>query len=495
MAKLNGVSEVDGVTQYQYFAGGEWRSAQGNKVFDVYRPHDRALHARAAAGGKADAQIAIAAAAKAFPAWAQTTPAERAKLFFAAARIVERRRAEVCELLAHEGGCTVPYAAFQQELVLAALERAAGWLYEPKGEVLASNAPGTHSIALRRPLGVVACFTPWNGASCLSWMAALSPLAAGNTIVIKPSELAPIAAGLILAQIVEEAGFPPGVVNVVTHAPGGAQEIADAFFESPEVRVVSLTGGVATARVIAKRAGETLKRSTMELGGYNPMIVLDDVDVDYAVRTAAFGAFFHQGQICLNTRRVIVQRRIAGELLEKFVAHTKTLASGDPLDPRTVIGPLITPAAVKQVDDRVKEAVAKGARLHTGGVFAGQVYQPTILSDVPLDATAAREETFGPVVIVEVVDTPDEAIVAANRTLYGLTASILAGDTYRAFEMAPKILTGMVNVNSPTVNAELHAPLGGVRDSGWGRTGPDSLKEFQDVIWINSHRGQRQYPF
>jgi acyl-CoA reductase-like NAD-dependent aldehyde dehydrogenase len=179
-----------------------------------------------------------------------------------------------------------------------------------------------------------------------------------------------------------------------------------ASFESPDVRVVSLIGGVPTARVIAKRAGETLKRSTMELGGYNPMIVLDDVDVEYAVRTATFGAFFHQGQICLNTRRIIVQRKIAGELLEKFVAHTKTLPSGDPLDPRTVIGPLITPAAVKLVDERVKEAVAKGARLHTGGVFTGQVYQPTILSNVPLDATVANEETFGPVVTIELSIRP-----------------------------------------------------------------------------------------
>jgi acyl-CoA reductase-like NAD-dependent aldehyde dehydrogenase len=225
------------------------------------------------------------------------------------------------------------------------------------------------------------------------------------------------------------------------------------------------------------------------------MIILDDVEVDYAVRTATFGSFFHQGQICINTRRIIVQRKIANEFLEKFVARTKTLPSGDPLDPKTVIGPLVTPAAVKLVDDRVKEAVAKGAKVHAGGVFEGQIYQPTILTDVPLDAAVANEETFGPVVIVEVVDTPEEAVEAANRTLYGLTSSILAGDTYKAFELAPKVLAGIVNINSPTVNDEIHAPMGGVRDSGWGRTGPDSLKEFQDVIWINSHSGQRQYPF
>jgi acyl-CoA reductase-like NAD-dependent aldehyde dehydrogenase len=494
MSDVRGVIEVEGIKEYQYFAGGEWRAAEDGKLFDVYRPYDRSLYARVAAGGRPEAKLAVDAAAKAFPAWSQTTPAERARLFFKAVEIVKRRRAEIAEILAIETGSTISFATFQQDLVAGTIEQAAGWMYLPKGEVLETNSPGTHSIGVRRPLGVVASFTPWNGANVLSWRAVLSPVAAGNTVVVKPSELAPISAGLILAQIAEEAGFPEGVINVVTHAPGAAGDIADVFFESPDVRVINLIGGVKTAKMLAKRAGETLKRTTMELGGYNPMIILDDVDVDYAVRTATFGSFFHQGQICLNTRRIIVQRKIAEEFLEKFTARTKTLPSGDPRDHKTIIGPLITPAAVKLCNDRVKEALANGATLHTGGVFEGQIYQPTILSNVPLDTAVANEETFGPVVVAEVVDTPEQAVEAANRTMYGLTSSILAGDTYRAFELAPKILAGIVNVNSPTVNDEIHAPMGGVRDSGWGRTGPDSLKEFQDVIWINAHSGQRQYP-
>src|SRR5580693_7305132 len=480
--------------EFRYFVDGEWRTAENNKLFDVNRPYDRALYARVAACGKAEAALAVDAAAKAFPAWSQSTPAGRARLFFKAAEIVKRRRAEIADVLARETGSTISFATFQQDLVASTIEQAAGWMYLPKGEVLQSNIPGLHSIGVRRPLGVVASFTPWNGANVLSWRAVLSPIAAGNTVVVKPSELAPISAGIILAQIAEEAGFPKGVINVVTHAPGAAGEIADVFFERPEVRVINLIGGVKTAKMLAKRAGETLKRTTMELGGFNPMIILDDVDVDYAVRTATFGSFFHQGQICLNTRRIIVQRKIAGEFLEKFVARTKTLPSGDPQDPRTVIGPLITPAAVKAVDDRVKEAVAKGATLRTGGTFKVQVYEPTILSNVPRDVLVANEETFGPVVVVETVDAPEQAVEAANRTMYGLTSSILAGNTYKAFELAPRILAGIVNVNSPTVNDEIHAPMGGVRDSGWGRTGPDSLKEFQDLIWINAHSGQRQYP-
>jgi acyl-CoA reductase-like NAD-dependent aldehyde dehydrogenase len=216
---------------------------------------------------------------------------------------------------------------------------------------------------------------------------------------------------------------------------------------------------VKTARMLAERAGKLLKRTVMELGGFNPMIILDDVDMDYAVRTATFGSFFHQGQICLNTRRIIVQRKIYADFLAKFVARTNTLPAGDPLNPKTIIGPIITPDAVKMIDERVKQAIAKGAKAHTGARHDGQIYYPTILTDVPLDAAIANEETFGPVVVVEVVDTPDEAIIAANRTLYGLTSSILAGNTYRAFEMAPKVLAGIVNVNSPTVNDEIHAPM------------------------------------
>jgi acyl-CoA reductase-like NAD-dependent aldehyde dehydrogenase len=225
------------------------------------------------------------------------------------------------------------------------------------------------------------------------------------------------------------------------------------------------------------------------------MIILDDVDVDYAAHMATFGSFFHQGQICLNTRKIIVQRGIYEEFLTKYVERTKTLPSGDPLDPRTVIGPLVHQGAVDMMDERVREAVSLGATLHTGGTHEGLVYEPTILTDVPFEATAAHDETFGPLVVVEAVDTAEEAVAVANRVQYGLTSAILAGDTYRAFELAPNILHGIVNVNSPTVNDEIHAPMGGVRDSGWGRTGPDSLADFTDVIWINTTSSKREFPF
>jgi acyl-CoA reductase-like NAD-dependent aldehyde dehydrogenase len=487
-------TEID-VKEYSYFAGNQWRKAADNRIFEVYEPYSGKLFARVASASRADARAAVDAAAKAFTAWADSTPAERARLFLKASEIVRRRRTEIAEILARETGSTISFSTFQMDLVAATLQQVAGWVYLPKGEVLETNQPGTHSISLRRPLGVCASFTPWNGANILSWRAVISPVAAGNTVVVKPSEFAPVSAGIMLAEVAEEAGFPAGVINVVTHAPGAAGPIADEFFDRPEVRIINLIGGVKTARMLSERAGRTLKRTVMELGGFNPLIILDDVDVDYAVRTATFGSFFHQGQICLNTRRIIIQRKIYEEFITKFVARTRGLTAGDPLDHKTIIGPIITRDALKMIDDRVKEAVARGARAHTGAKADGQIYYPTILTNVPLDAAIATEETFGPVVIVEEVNTVEDAVTAANRTMYGLTSSILSGDTYKAFEMAPKILAGIVNVNSPTVNDEIHAPMGGVRDSGWGRTGPRSLDEFSDVIWINSHSGQRQYPF
>src|SRR6202521_4779918 len=383
------------VKEYSYFAGNQWRKAADNQVFEVHEPYTGKLFARVAAGTRADGRIAVDAAAKAFAGWAETTPAEKARLCMKSAEIVKRRRSEIAEVLARETGSTISFATFQQDLVAATLQQVAGWVYLPKGEVLETNAPGSHSIGVRRPLGVVASFTPWNGANVLSWRAVISPVAAGNTVVVKPSEFAPISAGLMLAEVAEEAGFPKGVINVVSHAAGAAGEIADVFFESPDVRVINLIGGVKTARMLAERAGRTLKRTVLELGGYNPMIILDDVDVDDAVRAATFGSFFHQGQICMNTRKIIIQRKIYQPFLEKFIARTNSLPFGDPEDHKTIIGPLINEAAVQMVEQRIKDAVSKGAKIVAGGTHDGSIFHPTILTDVPYDAIVSNEETFG----------------------------------------------------------------------------------------------------
>jgi acyl-CoA reductase-like NAD-dependent aldehyde dehydrogenase len=312
------------VKEYSYFAGNQWRKAADNKLFEVHEPYTGKLFARVASASRTDARAAVDAAAKAFPGWAETTPVVRAGLFLKAAEIVRRRRNEIAEILARETGSTISFSVFQMDLVAATLQQVAGWVYLPKGEVLETNLANTLSVGLRRRLGVCASFTPWNGANILSWRAVISPIAAGNTVVVKPSEFAPVSAGIMLAEVAEEAGFPAGVINVITHEPGAAGPIADEFFDRPEVRIINLIGGVKTARMLAERAGRTLKRTVLELGGFNPMIILDDVDMDYAVRTATFGSFFHQGQICLNTRRIIIQRKIYEEFLTKFVARTNS---------------------------------------------------------------------------------------------------------------------------------------------------------------------------
>ncbi|MEU3985567.1 aldehyde dehydrogenase family protein [Streptomyces sp. NPDC026672] len=478
--------ETVAVTTYGHFIGGEW--IRSEKTFDDFEPYSGEVYAQISAGGAEEAERAVAAANAAFPDWAALPPAAKADLFLAAARIVEERRKEIAEVMARETGCTLPFADFQQDLVKAMLRQAANWVYLPAGELLRTDAPGTYSTAVRRPLGVVASFTPWNGANVLAWRTVLAPLAAGNTVVVKPSEEAPISAGLIVAQVAEAAGFPPGVVNVVTHAPGAAGPIADRFFEDPEVRCINFIGSVPTGRMLAERAGRELKRSVMELGGFNPLIVLDDVVLDDAVHVAVYSAFIHQGQVCLNARRIFVQESLYEEFLARFTARTRELVSGDPHRPGTFIGPLINDRARDLVHARVTEAVSKGARLVTGGTYDGRVYEPTILVDVPDDATVAQEETFGPVVLVQPVADAEEAVEIVNRSLYGLTASVLSGDTYRALELAGRIKSGAVHINLPTVNDEIQAPIGGVRDSGWGRSGPYALADFTDVIWVNARR-------
>ncbi|GAB3282773.1 aldehyde dehydrogenase family protein [Kineosporia babensis] len=475
--------------EYGWYADGKWRTASAG-TFEDHNPYNGEVHALAPRCGRSETAEAIAAAQRAFPEWARTTPGERAGYLRAAAAVVERRKKELVAALARETGASAPNANFQIGLLRDLMTQVAAWGYLPNGELLPSDLPGVRNHVERRPLGVVANIMPWNGAATLSWRAALAPLITGNTVVIKPSELAPLSAGLLIAEVVDEAGFPPGVVNVVTHAPGEAGPVADEFFDNPNVRCINFVGSVATGRHLAERAGAALKRSVLELGGYNPMIVMDDVDVEYAARVATFSAFFHQGQICMNTRKLIVHRDVYKDFTARLVDEAARLTQGDPLDPKTFVGPLITPQALATVDGRVREAVAMGAKVLTGGTHEGQVYAPTVLVDVPASATVDHEETFGPVVVVQPVDSEEEALAVANSTEYGLVASVLSGDPDRAARIGSQLRAGYVRVNAPSVGEEIHLPLGGVRDSGWGRTGPELISEFTDLIVVTVQTGK-----
>jgi acyl-CoA reductase-like NAD-dependent aldehyde dehydrogenase len=481
---------------YRHFLGGDWVDAADGATFDDLNPYTGEVVATVAAGGRQDARRAVEAAAGAFPAWSQTPPAERQRIFLAAADILERRGDEVVGLLARETGCTFGFGMFQLQFVPGLLRQAAGLAYRPIGEVIPSDLPGAFAMGIRRPVGVVGAIAPWNAALILSARSIAAALVLGNTVVAKPSEESPFVGGLLWGEIFTEAGLPAGALNVVTHGPGQAGPIGDELVENPLVRRINFTGSTATGRKLAEAAGRQLKRVLLELGGYNPLIVLADADLDYAVDAAAFGAYLHQGQICMSARRLLVEAPIAEAFVDALAAKTAGLKAGDPAEPDTIIGPLINEAALATVTGRVQDAVARGARLLAGGDRVGRCYQATLLADVPADSELARLETFGPVAAVEVVADAEAAVRRANDTPYGLAAGILTSDPDRGLALAEQLQSGIVHVNDQPVHDEPQMPFGGVKDSGWGRFGgAAATDEFTELKWVTVQSGTRPFPF
>jgi acyl-CoA reductase-like NAD-dependent aldehyde dehydrogenase len=491
------MATAEAVREVKQFVGGAWVDAAAGETFEDRDPYTGETVAIVPAGGGDDARAAIEAAAAAFPAWSATPPAARQAVFLKAADVLESRREEIVSLLARETGCTFGFGMFQLGFVPGLFRQAAAAPYQPVGEVIPSDVPGKLALGLRRPVGVVGAIAPWNAALILSARSIAAPLALGNTVVLKPSEWSPVVGGLLWGEIFAEAGLPEGVLNVVTHAPGAAGPIGDALVEHPAVRRINFTGSTATGRRLAEAAGRHLKRVVLELGGYNPLIVLADAELDYAVDATTFGAFLHQGQICMSARRVIVERGVADEFTRRLAEKANGLKAGDPREPDTIIGPLINADAHASVKGRVEEAVAKGARVLAGGEDAGSnVFRATVLADVPADAELASQETFGPVLAVEVVDGPDEAVERANATAYGLSAGVITGDPDRGFQLAARIESGIVHVNDQPVADEPQMPFGGVKDSGWGRFGGRAaLDEFTELRWITVQSGTHPFPF
>jgi acyl-CoA reductase-like NAD-dependent aldehyde dehydrogenase len=492
----NAVETGVAARECRQFIAGEWVDSEGGGTFESRDPFTGEVVANVPAGTREDARRAIEAAAEAFPAWSAAPPAERQRIFLRAADILESRREEVVSYLARESGATFGFGMFQMQFVPGLFRQAAGLAYAPIGEVLPSDIPGTFAMGLRRPVGVVGAISPWNAALILSARAITAPLALGNTVVLKPSEESPYVGGLLWGEIFAEAGLPAGVLNVVTHAPGEAVPIGDEFVENPSVRRINFTGSTATGRKLAEAAGRNLKRVVLELGGYNPLIVLADADIEYAVNATAFGAFLHQGQICMSARRIIVERPIADEFTERLAAKTAGLKAGDPKEHDTIIGPLINENALNTVKSRVEQAVAAGARVLAGGEAVGSCFQATLLADVPPDSEFANVETFGPVAAIEIVDSPDAAVQRANATSYGLAAGILTSDPDRGLALAEQLESGIVHVNDQPVGDEPQMPFGGVKDSGWGRFGGTAaMHEFTELRWITVQSGTHPFPF
>ena len=484
------------VHEAKQFIGGAWADAADGATYEDRDPYNDEVVAIVPAGGADDARRAIDAASAALPAWAASTPAERQAIFLKAADILERRGDEVVSMLARETGATFGFAMFQMHFVPGLFRQAAAVGYQPIGQILPSDNPGTFAMGVRKPVGVVAAIAPWNAALILSARSIAAPLALGNTVVLKPSEWSPVSGGLLWGEIFAEAGLPDGVLNIVTHAPGQAAPIGDELVSNPAVRRINFTGSTNVGRKLAEAAGRHLKRVVLELGGYNPVIVLADADVDYAVNATAFGAFLHQGQICMSARKVFVERAIADEFVEKLTAKANGLKAGDPKEHDTIIGPLINADALAMVKGRVDDVVAKGGRVLAGGEAVGPCFQATVITDVPADSEFAKHETFGPVLAVEIVDSADEAIARANDTTYGLSAGIMTTDADRGMALAQRLDSGIVHINEQPVGDEPQMPFGGVKDSGWGRFGGQAvIDEFTELRWITVQSGSHPYPF
>jgi acyl-CoA reductase-like NAD-dependent aldehyde dehydrogenase len=459
---------------------------------DVLNPANQEPFAKIFMGQEQHMRAAIDAAHAAKAAWGNSPAALREKILHRAADELEAATNEIVDLLIGEGGSTFGKAHFEIPFAANMLRSIAGEARRVQGDVFPSDVSGLLSLAIRRPLGVVAGISPFNFPVVLALKKVAFALATGNTFVLKPSEETSLV-GLKLAEIFEKAGLPPGVLNVV---PGDGPTLARVLFDDPRVKLISFTGSTAVGRHIAVECARKGKRVVLEMGGKSPLIVLKDADVDYAVDTACFGIFIHQGQICMAGSRIIVEAPIYEEFLKRFAAKAQTLKVGDPRDPHTVIGPLIRSSQCPMIDKKVKDAVAAGARLLAGGKYEGNFYHPTVVADVTPEMAAFRDELFGPVAAVSKASDADHALALANNSAYGLSSAVLTNNLQLAMRFALELEAGMVHLNGPTIHDEGTVPFGGVKDSGSGREGGRwSTDEMTEVKWVTIQMGRRPYPF
>ncbi|MFD7817237.1 aldehyde dehydrogenase family protein [Streptomyces sp. NPDC059785] len=481
----------------ELFIGGKDVPAVSGRTAKDIDPYTGEVYATVAAAGPEDVVRAVDAADAAFADWAALAPFARRAIFLKAADLLDARADQVAELMAREAGGTRPWALFNVGLAANILREAAAAITAPRGEVLSAQEAGALGLAVREPLGVVAAFAPWNAPVILGVRAVAAPLAAGNTVVVKPSEDAPIACALLVADLLREAGLPDGVLNVVTNARGDAAEIAETLIADPRVRAVNFTGSTGVGRIIGTHAATHLKPAVLELGGKNAVIVLADADVDYAVNAVTFSVFMNSGQICMSGDRVLVHESLAEEFKEKFAAKAASLRAGDPGDPHTVVGPLVTASAARRVAALVEDAVAKGATVLTGGgAPEGAVHPATVLTDLPKDAELYHAEAFGPVCVIETFADDDTAVALANDTDNGLTCGIITENATHGLAVARRIKTGIVHINDQSVGDEPNAPFGGVKASGYGRFGGRwGIEAFSNTRWVTIATQQAHYPF
>ena len=484
-----------GVRSIDLMIGGRDQPAQRGATFERRNPISGAVVTRAAAASPTDAAAAADAAGAAFPAWAALGPNARRTLLLRFAEVLQQQASEFAVAMVDEIGATTGWAHFNAMLAAGMMREAAALTTQVCGETIPSDRPGCIAMAVRQPAGVVLGLAPWNAPVILGVRAIATPLACGNTVVLKASEICPRTHRLI-GEAARTAGLPAGVVNVVSNAPTDAAHVVEALIAHPAVRRINFTGSTLVGRRIAELAARQLKPALLELGGKAPLVILDDADIDEAVNAAVFGAFMNQGQICMSTEKIVVHAGIADEFARRLVARARALPAGDPGSGNVVLGSMVSSEAALRIQRLIDDAVAKGAHLALAGQAQGSIRSAAVLDRVPPTADIYTEESFGPVVCIVRVKDDEEAIRVANDTEYGLTSAVHSRDISRALRVAQRLQAGMCHINGPTVHDEAQMPFGGTKASGYGRFGGKAgIAEFTELRWITIDTEHVHYPF
>ncbi|MBB3801058.1 benzaldehyde dehydrogenase (NAD) [Xanthomonas arboricola] len=470
---------------------GEWVPGNGGAL-PIYEPATGGLLHEVSKADLADVEAAVAQAKQAQRAWAATSPRERAAIFHRAAQVMQARSAEAALLIARETGGILPKAQREVDEAVVFYQQAAGLPLQAVGQVL-PTAAGQLSLARHLPLGVIAVISPFNFPLILSLRSVAPALAMGNAVILKPDPRTPYTGGVIIAQVLEEAGLPKGLLHVLH----GDAQIGQALVESPEIPMIAFTGSTAAGRRIGELAGRHLKKVALELGGNNAVIVLDDADLDRAASAIAFGSYLHQGQICMATGRVLVQRSVAQALTQRLAEKARHLPVGDPVSGTVALGPIIDQRQLQRVIDIVTDSVAAGAVVEAGATNEGLFYAATVLSNVRPGMRVFDEEVFGPVINITVFDTDEEAAQMANHGEYGLAAGIMSASVSRAMALGERLHPGLLHINDQTVVDEVINPFGGTGASGNGTSvgGPADWEQYTHWQWLTIKNEVPQYPF
>ncbi|WP_156288439.1 aldehyde dehydrogenase family protein [Oceanobacillus salinisoli] len=474
------------------YISGKWRDGNGKTMYEVTNPYNGQVLEKIKMANKEDIDEAYKSAEKEQKEWMKLNPFERSSIMEKAVQIMESRREEFVEHLINEGGSSHLKANVEIDFVIAITREAASFPLRMTGEIVPSLIPGKENRIYRKPLGVVGVIGPFNFPMYLAMRSVAPALATGNGVVLKPDEQTAITGGILLAKVFEEAGIPKGLLNVVIP---NIKEIGDAFVDHPIPRLISFTGSTPVGRHIGELCGRNIKKTALELGGNNALIVLGDADVERAVNSALFGKFMHNGQICMAINRIIVHKDKYDEFVKSFVDQAKKIKVGDPRDKDTLIGPLINREAIDRILEQIDEAKNQGAKIELEGKVEGNVMHPYVLTGTN-DVSTAKNEMFGPVATIIPAEDDKDAVRIANDTPFGLSGAVHAGSPERGVEVAKQIVTGMVHVNDQSVNDEPLIAFGGEKSSGIGRFGGEwSLEEFTTVQWISVQTENRENPY